>query len=795
TADDTGTDALVTGSLRREDGGPRRLLASMAELFVRGVAVDWTGVLPAGSGSVRVDLPTYAFEHQHYWLHEAEAAADAAETAEGADSDFWAAVERADLDSLGELLEMASTDQRSALDTVVPVLAEWRGKRRERSTAEKLRYHVTWQPLEREAAGVPGGRWLVVVPAARPDGSATDVLLDELTGLGLGTVLLEIGEPDRTRERLAELLTGVLAAHDLTGVLSLLALDERTGSGLQDPTAVTASTLALIQALGDNNATQPLWCLTRGAVNIGIHDTLTSPVQASLWGLGRAAALERLDRWGGLVDLPAVSDPRTARHLLGVLNSAADEDQLAVRRSGVYTRRLVRKPVPESTGDAGWQPRGTALVTGGAEGLGKHVAVWLAQAGVARLIVTTTAQAPDGSVSDLRAELAGLGVTTTVESCEDSDRDAMAQLVSEAAAEQPVTAVVHAADVTQTSSVDDTDLADLAGVFAAKVDTALWLDGLFEDTPLDAFVVFSSIAGVWGGGGQGPSGAANAVLDALIEWRRARGLRATSIAWGALDQIGVGMDEAALAQLRRRGVLPVAPQLAVTAMVQAVQGNEKFVAVADMDWGAFIPAFTSVRTSPLFADLPDAKKALQALQGDGENSDAATSLADSLRAVSDTEQDRILLRLVRGHASTVLGHSGAEGIGPRQAFQEVGFDSLAAVNLRNSLNAATGLRLPATLIFDYPTPEALVGYLRSELLRETDDGLDEREDELRQVLASVPFARFKEAGVLDTLLGLAEADTDADAPEVEPSAAAADVELIDAMDVADLVQRALGKTS
>ncbi|MCX4627084.1 beta-ketoacyl reductase [Streptomyces sp. NBC_00354] len=216
-----------------------------------------------------------------------------------------------------------------------------------------------------------------------------------------------------------------------------------------------------------------------------------------------------------------------------------------------------------------------------------------------------------------------------------------------------------------------------------------------------------------------------------------------------------------------------------------------------MDWGAFIPAFTSVRTSPLFADLPEAKKALQALQGDGENSDAATSLADSLRAVSDTEQDRILLRLVRGHASTVLGHSGAEGIGPRQAFQEVGFDSLAAVNLRNSLNAATGLRLPATLIFDYPTPEALVGYLRSELLREADDGLDEREDELRQVLASVPFARFKEAGVLDTLLGLAEADTDADAdaPEVEPSAAADDVELIDAMDVADLVQRALGKTS
>ncbi|UUU39570.1 type I polyketide synthase [Streptomyces sp. NBC_00162] len=797
TADDTETDVIVTGSLRREDGGPRRLLASMAELFVRGVPLDWSGVLPQTATSRRVDLPTYAFDHQRYWLQEAESATEAADAAEGADSDFWAAVEHADLDSLGELLEMASTDQRSALGTVVPVLAQWREKRRERSTAEKLRYQVTWQPLEREAAGVPSGRWLVVAPSARPDDGVTDALLAELTGLGLGMVLLEVDEPDGTRKRLAERLAGVLAEHDLTGVLSLLAMDQQTGSGPKDPTAVTASTLALIQALGDNNATQPLWCVTRGAVNIGIHDTLTSPVQASLWGLGRAAALERLDRWGGLVDLPAVTDPRTAQYLLGALNSAAGEDQLAVRRSGVYTRRLVRKPVPEATGDSGWHPRGTVLVTGGAEGLGKHVSVWLAQAGADRLLITTTAHAPGHSVSELRAELAGLGVATTVESCEDSDRDAIARLVSATDPEQPLTAVVHAADVTQTSSIDDTGVHDLAEVFSAKVDTAVWLDELFESTPLDAFVVFSSIAGVWGGGGQGPSGAANAVLDALIEWRRARGLRATSIAWGALDQIGVGMDEAALTQLRRRGVLPMGPQLAVTAMVQAVQGNEKFVAVADMDWSAFIPAFTSVRTSPLFADLPEAKQALQALQGDGENSDAASSLADSLRAVAETEQNRILLRLVRGHASTVLGHSGAEGIGPRQAFQEVGFDSLAAVNLRNSLHAATGLRLPATLIFDYPTPEALVGYLRSELLREADDGLDEREDELRQVLASVPFARFKEAGVLDTLLGLAEgdADADADAPEAEPSAAAADVELIDAMDVADLVQRALGKTS
>nr|AXL05851.1 AMP-dependent synthetase [uncultured bacterium] len=780
------TDGLVVGSLRRDDGGPRRLLASMAELFVRGVAVDWTTTLPRVTG--RVELPTYAFDRRHYWLSEADADTEEAGDAQGADADFWAAVEQADTDSLAALLELASTEGRDALRTVVPVLADWREKRRERSTAEKLRYQVTWQPLERDATGVPGGRWLVVVPAAEQD----DALLAELTAQGLGIVLLEVGDADHTRERLVERLAGVPARSDLTGVLSLLALDERT----QEPTALAATTLALVQALGDTAVSAPLWCLTRGAVNIGIQDTLTAPGQAALWGLGRAVALERLDRWGGLVDLPPATDPRTTQALLGVLNGAAGEDQLAVRRSGVYCRRLVHKPVPEPAGDQRWQPRGTALVTGGAEGLGRHAAVWLALAGVDRLIVTTTAQAPDECVADLRTELAGLGLATTVEYCADADHDTIARLVAETEREHPVTAVLHAADVTQTSTVDDTGVRDLAEVFAAKVDTARRLDELFANTPLDAFVVFSSIAGVWGGGGQGPSGAANAVLDAVVEARRARGLRATSIAWGALDLIGV-MDEAMLTQLRRRGVLPMAPQLAVTALVQAVAGNEKSVTVADMDWGAFVPAFTSVRPSPLFADLPEAKAALAATQPDTENSDTAASLADSLRAVADSEQNRILLRLVRGHASTVLGHSGAEGIGPRQAFQEVGFDSLAAVNLRNSLHAATGLRLPATLIFDYPTPEALVGYLRAELLRDVADDLDGREDDLRRVLAGVPFARFKEVGVLDALLGLAEDDSDtdggADAPDAEMSAD--DAALIDELDIAGLVQRALGTTS
>ncbi|MFJ9842408.1 type I polyketide synthase [Kitasatospora sp. NPDC101155] len=794
-----GASVVVSGSLRREDGGSRRLLASMAELFVRGVPVDWSAELPTAG---HVDLPTYAFERRHYWLQEAEGTEDGSAAAEGADADFWTAVEQADADSLAGLLAPDSAGLREALRTVVPVLADWRGKQRQRSSAERLRYGVTWRPLEREAAGVPAGRWLAVLPAgasAEAAGSPAGELLAALTAQGLDVVPLESAPAEPTRAGLAERLAEARSEHAPAGVLSLLAVTEQAADAAAAP-ALTAQTLALVQALGDAAVDGPLWCLTRGAVNTGVQDSVTAPGAAALWGLGRAAALEHPDRWGGLVDLPAATaDARTAQYLVGVLNGANDDDQLAVRRSGVYSRRLTRKPAPEPS-TSGWQPSGTVLVTGGAEALGRHASLWLARSGAQHLIVTTTAPAPADAVDTLRATLAADGLATTVDWCADGDRAELARLIDRAPADQPVTAVVHAADTSWTSSVADTGLADLAEVFAGKVETAAWLDERFADPdgPLDAFVVFSSIAGIWGGGGQGVSGAANAVLDALVERRRGRGLAATSIAWGALDEVGTGMDQETLTQLRRRGVLPMAAQLATAALEQAVEAREKAVTVVDMDWAAFVPAFTSARVSPLLADLPEAAAALRAAQPDTEDTGTAASLSDSLRDVPEAEQNRILLRLVCGQAATVLGHSSGESIGAQQAFQEVGFDSLAAINLRNSLHVATGLRLPATLIFDYPTPGALVGYLRSELLTEPAGELpDGREEDLRRALAQVPLARFREAGVLDTLLALAAPedgpDSGAAADPAQPQAGD-DLDLIDAMDIAGLVQRALGTT-
>ncbi|GHH30771.1 polyketide synthase [Streptomyces rubradiris] len=783
---------IVSGTLRRGADGPASFLAAAARLFAGGVPLDWSATLPAQPSRHTVELPTYAFDRQHFWL--AEAAADNDQPAGRAtDAGFWNAIDDADPAALATMLKL-SAHQSQALDAVLPALADWRKARENWSVSERLRYAIGWASPPREALGVPAGRWLVITPETAD--VLRDGLLDQLRANGLDVVPCAV-ETGLSRDELARRLGGFLTDDGIAGILSLLALPDRMESHRPDAAALTTSTLTLIQALAAAGATAPLWCLTQGAVSVGVRDAVAGPAhvaQAAVWGLGRAAALERLNQWGGLIDLPAEPDGRAVRHLLGVLTGVSGEDQVAIRRTGVHVRRLRRAPHPAGTGgERQWRPHGTVLVTGGAEGLGRYASLWLARAGAERLVVTTSGREPGERVESLRDEVAKLDKGTVVESCADADRDALAGLVH--APGRPLTAVVHAADLSLTSLIDETGDAEVTEVFRAKVNTAVWLSELTADLPLDAFIVFSSIAGIWGGGGQAAYGAANAVLDALVRRLRADGVPAQAIAWGALTAGGAGMDEETLAQLRRRGVIPMTPDTATAALDQAVQAATESVVIADMDWSAFIVPFTSARTSPLFDDLPEAAAAIEAAQPSDDFAESASSLMTSLRAVGEAEQDRILLRLVRSQASMVLGHGGADGIGAAQAFQEAGFDSLAAVNFRNSLITATGLRLPATLIFDCPTPQAVVAYLRSELL-EAEDDADVREEDVRRILASVPYQRLKEAGVLETLLGLADAEAGgARASDEGPGPEAAADELIDIMDVDSLIKRALGSGS
>ncbi|MBI0383865.1 SDR family NAD(P)-dependent oxidoreductase, partial [Streptomyces albiflaviniger] len=288
--------------------------------------------------------------------------------------------------------------------------------------------------------------------------------------------------------------------------------------------------------------------------SIGGSDPLTSPDQAGVWGLGRVAGVEYPDSWGGLIDLPRTMDARAGARLAGVLADGGPEDQVAIRASGVMLRRLEPAPLGNTPARRTWKPRGTVLITGGTGALGTHLARWLADNGAEHLVLTSRRGLAAPGAEDLVAELAERGTRVTVAACDVADRAALQRVLASVPDDRPLTAVVHAAAHIDLAGLGATTSAEFAQVMDAKVAGAAHLDELLGDTPLDAFVLFSSVSGLWGVGDHGAYAAANAYLDALAERRRANGLTATSVAWGVWDATGDNMPEALdLDQLRRRG--------------------------------------------------------------------------------------------------------------------------------------------------------------------------------------------------------------------------------------------------
>jgi short-subunit dehydrogenase/acyl carrier protein len=374
----------------------------------------------------------------------------------------------------------------------------------------------------------------------------------------------------------------------------------------------------------------------------------------------------------------------------------------------VYVRRLVPAPIGDPAPRRPWTPTGTALVTGGTGGIGAKAARWLVESGTEHVVLTSRSGPAADGADKLRAELTALGARVTIASCDVADRDAVAALL--AGLGEPVTTVVHAAGLVQATTLAQMSLDEFAAVVSAKAVGAANLDALLGDQ-LEAFVSFSSNAGVWGSGGQAAYAAANAFLDALAECRRARGQAATSVAWGAWSGSGMAADPGAEEHLRRRGVLPMAPDRAIAALQQAVEHDETHVAIADVDWERFATSFTAARPRPLLDELAAVQRALAAPPSDPSAGDPG----DRLRRLSDAERAAALTSLVNTTVAAVLGYEAGHQIDGGRAFKDLGFDSLTSVELRNRLSTATGLKLPATLVFDHPTPVDLVALLRAKL--------------------------------------------------------------------------------
>ncbi|MEV5922673.1 SDR family NAD(P)-dependent oxidoreductase, partial [Streptomyces pseudogriseolus] len=706
--------SLFVSTLRKDDPEHFAVLRAAARIHVDGGEVDWTAVLGGGDGTPAVDLPTYPFQRSRYWLGPNESAAHAptgpARVSTVVDDAFWSAVERQDVTRLAADLDLPP----DTLGTVVPALSDWYRRRQEQAELEALCHEVTWRPLTGDdlvppsATISPVDHWTVLIPED-PDATVQALAGELADGLGAQGLTVRICHVDAADPAAcaAAVRTAGEATGAVHGVLSLLGFSSRTDA--------VVATLTAVQALAREVPGARMWAITQGAVTVGAPDRITDVSHSAVWGLGRVAALEHPDVWGGLIDLPAQTDHRVWTRLASALTRLKQgEDQIALRSHGIFGRRLKQAaPLAPRTapadGPSAWTSgEGAALVTGGTGALGAHVARWAVRQGARHLLLVSRRGEQAPGAAELRTELEESGARVTMAALDVSVREDLAALL----AEHPVDAVFHAAGVLDDGTLLTSDSDQVRRVMGPKAEAALLLDELTRDTDLSAFVLFSSLAGTVGSPGQGVYAAANAVLDALAERRRAEGLPATSIAWG--PWAGAGM--AAAAGDRRRGqgaVTPLAPETALSALEALLDAGTVTRLVVAADWNRFVPAFTAARPSALLTPLsPAAPTTAPGQAASAHEADTATgSLRFRVASLPREAGIRLVLDEVRSRAAAVLGHTGPEQVGPERAFRDLGVDSLIGVELRNVLAAGCGVPLPATAVFDHPTPQALATHI------------------------------------------------------------------------------------
>ncbi|MGH3312775.1 MAG: SDR family NAD(P)-dependent oxidoreductase [Streptomyces sp.] len=555
-------------------------------------------------------------------------------------------------------------------------------------------FHLDWPEVPCPQGGTPG------VWALLGDGTAS-----------LESELARAGVRVRACADTAAVFSRALGA-PAPGVLLAAPADSASVSAPDSPAdhahRATEAALELLteRLTGEGTDDARLVVLTRGAVAVRAGDDVTGLAGAAVWGLVRSAQAEHPDRVM-LIDIDDTAE--SVRALPGAL--AAGEPQLALRAGRLHIPRLTRTiPGPQVPARA-LDPGGTVLVTGGTGTLGRLVARHLVTSHGIRHLLLTSRKGPDAEGADeIRAELAAEGAEVTVAACDVADPEALRAALSTVDADHPLTAVVHAAGVLADATLHALTPDRIHRVLRPKADAAWNLHQQTSGLDLAAFVLFSSVTGVIGTPGQANYAAANAFLDGLAAHRHAHGQPATSLAWGYWAQ-STGMtghlSQADVARMARTCVGALQTDEALSHFDAALAGGLPALVPARIVTGSLRDL---ARGGPLPAVLrglvraPSRRRAAGAAAG-------ADSWELRLSALTASEQNALLLELVSSHAAAVLGGA-RRAVEAGRAFKELGFDSLTAVELRNRLSTATGLRLPATVVFNHPTAAALAAHVR-----------------------------------------------------------------------------------
>jgi acyl transferase domain-containing protein len=666
-ASTAGPGTVITGSLRRQQPAGRALRQMVASVYEAGIDPTWRALAPAVERVA--PLPGYPWQRRPYWLGDGDGVALAA----------------------------------NVLGTA-------------RRPGSSICYEVQWTAAPAAATTSSlGGGWLLV----GSEDALRAAVAEELQRQGENVIVRPV--PDRADPAAWTALVAHTAANlgaRWKGMVYLAPPLHDEPDGAAAVTVEAAAAALALRAKGTPGSR--FWIVTRGAQAVADGES-AQPVQASLWGLGRSLALETPELWGGIIDL-APEDPTGAgAAVASALGAPNDDDQMALRGGALLVPRLV-PAAPPGVRPAICRPEATYLVTGAFGGLGPKVIQWLVRAGAKHLALvgrsglppreawpTLSSDSPAGRAVAAIESAARDGVQCHPYAADVADREAMQRIFTEAAsAGRPVRGIIHAAAAIRPAPLEALDRQTVDEAFRGKVAGAHTLHELTRDGSLDFFVLFSSGAATLGAKHWAPYAAANQYLVALAAQRRQAGLPALAIDWGAWDEIRP-LGAQSTDEMRELGFLPLEDESAFDLVAELIGAGTTHRFVARLDVGRMHQAYELARPRPILERLTDTTATAEESLPTGVLSELATAQLDPAEALALIEQH------IRDAAAAVLGLESGVDLDPERGLFDLGMDSLMAMRFRSRIERLTGLPLPATLVFNYPTASAVARHLAERL--------------------------------------------------------------------------------
>ncbi len=565
--------------------------------------------------------------------------------------------------------------------------------------------------------------WLILA-----DRGGTGAALAERLGTRDGnsvTTLLNGAANDQEFQGLLEKVAGDCRNGSL-GIVHCWSLDcpsskDLTLESLQEAQALSCgSALQLVQALHKLEAGVPLrlWLVTRGAQAVDGPSTSIAVAQAPLWGLARTIHWEHAELHCTIVDLDPEDPNRDPRLLHDELRAPGQEGQVAYRGGGRFVPRLIQRRGRASDDssstrrDISIHADATYMISGGMGGLGLRVAGWLVEQGARNLVLIGRREPSAGARQDIEALEALANVA--VAQVDMSDPEQTTRLFAEVrAALPPLRGIIHAAGVLDNGLLTKQSPARFDVVAAPKLSGAWNLHLLSRETPLDFFVMFSSATSLLGSPGQGTYAAANAFLDTLAHYRHANNLPASSINWGPWAEVGMAAAVDEKARARFDGITPIQPQQGMQILAEVLRSRAPQTVAVLVDWPRFLERFSATAEPVVLSELAGERQPRTPTGPSAQG--RPRDWKSSLDAVPPTQRQDVLIEHLHRHVISAMKLETTGAVDVRRPLAELGMDSLTAVELRNTLAAAVDRPLPASLLFDYPSIEALAKYLAKEV--------------------------------------------------------------------------------